>query len=148
MDAVLRAVAIWFVLMLLFRVTGKRTLSQATTFDFVLLLIVGEATQQALLGEDFSITMSAIVIATLFAVDRVADFLGYKFPKLDRVMESVPVILVDDGKLLHDRMKRAHVGEEEILQSARETHGLESMAQVKYAVLERSGGISVVPRSK
>jgi uncharacterized membrane protein YcaP (DUF421 family) len=147
MDAVLRAVAIWFVLMILFRVTGKRTLSQATTFDFVLLLIVGEATQQALLGEDFSITMAAIVIATLFAIDRVADFLGYKFPKLDKVMESVPVILVDDGKLLEDRMKRAHVGAEEILQSAREAHGLESMDQVKYAVLEKSGGISVVPRS-
>lgn len=146
MDAVLQAVAIWFVLMFLFRITGKRTLSQATTFDFVLLLIVGEATQQALLGEDFSITMAAIVITTLFAVDRLADYLGYKFPWLDRIMESAPVILVDDGKLLKDRMERAHIGVEEILQSAREAHGVESMDQVKYAVLEKSGGISVIPR--
>jgi uncharacterized membrane protein YcaP (DUF421 family) len=146
MDAVLRALAIWIVLMLLFRLTGKRTLSQATTFDFILLLIVGEATQQALLGEDFSITMAAIVITTLIALDRFADFLGYRFPRLDKLMESVAVILVDDGKLLKDRMAKAHIAEEEILTSARQAHGLESMDQIKYAVLEKSGGITIVPR--
>lgn len=54
---------------------GKRSLSQATTFDFVLILIVGEATQQALLGEEFSLTMSLTVIATLVGVDRVAAYL-------------------------------------------------------------------------
>jgi uncharacterized membrane protein YcaP (DUF421 family) len=90
MDAVLRAVAMWLVLMVLFRITGKRTLSEATTFDFVLLLIISEATQQALLGEDFSLTMAAIVIGTLFALNRIADYVGYRFPWLDRIMESVP----------------------------------------------------------
>jgi uncharacterized membrane protein YcaP (DUF421 family) len=145
-DAVLRAVAIFVVLMLLFRLTGKRTLSQATTFDFVLLLIVGEATQQALLGEDFSITMAAIVIATLIALDRLADYLGYRLPWFDRLIDSVAVILVDDGKLLKERMAKAHVSEEEILTFARRAHGVESMDQVKYAVLEKSGGISIVPR--
>jgi uncharacterized membrane protein YcaP (DUF421 family) len=64
MDAVLRALAIYLVLMLLFRLVGKRSLAQITTFDFVLILVVGEATQQALLGEDFSITNAALVIAT------------------------------------------------------------------------------------
>lgn len=147
MDAVLRTLAIWVVLVLLFRLTGKRTLSQATTFDFVLLLIVGEATQQALLGDDYSITMAAIVIGTLLALDRLTDYLGYRFPKLDKLMESVSVILVDNGTPLKDRMAKAHVTEEEILTFARKAHGLESMAQVKYAVLEKSGGITIVPRS-
>jgi uncharacterized membrane protein YcaP (DUF421 family) len=146
MDAVLRAVAMWLVLMVLFRITGKRTLSEATTFDFVLLLIISEATQQALLGEDFSLTMAAIVIGTLFALNRIADYVGYRFPWLDRIMESVPVILVDEGRLLTDRMRKAHVTEEEILTFARRDHGVESLRQVKYAVLEKSGGITIVPQ--
>lgn len=146
MDAVLRAVLVYAALLLLFRIMGKRSLSQATTFDFVLLLVVGEATQQALLGEDFSLTMAATVIATLIGLDRFADYIGYRFPKVDRLLESVSVLLVDDGKLMKDRMAKAHIDEEEILTFARQAHGVESMDQVKYAVLEKDGGITIVPR--
>lgn len=146
MDGVLRGLAIYAVLVLLFRLTGKRSLAQATTFDLILLLIVSEATQQALLGEDFSITMAAIVIVTLLAVDRSADYLGYRFPRFDRLLESAAVILIDDGKVLHDRMRKSHIKEDEILTSARQAHGIESMDQIKFAVLEKSGGISVIPR--
>jgi uncharacterized membrane protein YcaP (DUF421 family) len=146
MDAVLRAVLIYAALLLLFRIMGKRSLSQATTFDFVLLLVVGEATQQALLGEDFSLTMAVTVIATLVGLDRFADYIGYRFPRVDRILESVSVLLVDDGKLMRDRMAKAHIDEEEILTFARQAHGVESMDQVKYAVLEKDGGITIVPR--
>lgn len=146
MDAVLRAVVVYAALLLLFRIMGKRSLSQATTFDFVLLLVVGEATQQALLGEDFSLTMAATVIATLIGLDRFADYIGYRYPKVDRILESVSVLLVDDGELMKDRMAKAHIDEEEILTFARQAHGVESMDQVKYAVLEKDGGITIVPR--
>lgn len=146
MDAILRAVLVYAALLLLFRIMGKRSLSQATTFDFVLLLVVGEATQQALLGEDFSLTMAATVIATLIGLDRFADYIGYRFPKVDRILESVSVLLVDDGELMRDRMAKAHIDEEEILTFARQAHGVESMDQVKYAVLEKDGGITIVPR--
>lgn len=146
MDAILRAVLVYAALLLLFRIMGKRSLSQATTFDFVLLLVVGEATQQALLGEDFSLTMAATVIATLIGLDRFADYIGYRFPKVDRILESVSVLLVDDGELMQDRMAKAHIDEEEILTFARQAHGVESMDQVKYAVLEKDGGITIVPR--
>ncbi|HEX2174916.1 MAG TPA: YetF domain-containing protein [Nocardioidaceae bacterium] len=145
MDAVLRALAIYVVILLLFRLTGKRSLLQATTFDFVLLLIVGEATQQALLGDDFSLTNAVTVIGTLIGLDRLADYLGFRFPRLDKLMESTSVILIDDGKPLKDRMDKAHVNEEDILEQARQNHGIERMDQVKFAVLERSGSISVIP---
>ena len=69
MDSVFRALAIYAVLLLIFRISGKRSLSQITTFDFVLLLVIGEATQQALLGDDFSLTNAFIVIVTLVGVD-------------------------------------------------------------------------------
>lgn len=146
MDAIIRAAVVYLVLLLLFRLTGKRSLAQATTFDFVLLLVISEATQQALLGEDFSLTMAALVIATLLVLDRLANYLGFRFPRLDKFLESVSVLLVDDGKILHDRMKRAHINEEEILQYARQAHGLERLDQVKYAVLEKDGGITIVPK--
>jgi uncharacterized membrane protein YcaP (DUF421 family) len=145
-DAVLRALAIYLILMLLFRLSGKRTLSQVTTFDFVLLLVVGEATQQALLGEDFSVTHAAVVIATLIGLDRGSDFLAWRFGLFKRVTESMPVILLKDGKVLEDVMKREHVSEDDILASARITQGLESLDQIKYAIMEISGGISIVPR--
>jgi uncharacterized membrane protein YcaP (DUF421 family) len=146
MDLFARAFAVYLVLMLLFRITGKRSLAQVSTFDFVLLLVVGEATQQALLGDDFSITTAAVVIAALLVIDRGADFLGYRFPKLGRAIESMPLILMDDGKLLRDRMRRVQITEQDILSSARERHGIERLDQVKYAVLEQSGGISIIPR--
>ena len=69
MDAVLRAGSIYFILLLIFRISGKRTLSQITTFDFVLLLIVGEATQQGLLGDDFSVTNAILLVLTLVGID-------------------------------------------------------------------------------
>jgi uncharacterized membrane protein YcaP (DUF421 family) len=147
MDSVLRATIVYLALLVLFRIVGKRGLAQMTAFDFVLLLVVGEATQQTLLGEDFSLVNAVTVMATLVGLDRFADYIGYRFPKADRILESVAVLLVDDGRLLEDRLKKAHVDPAEILTSARQAHGLERLDQVKYAVLEKNGGISIVPRS-
>lgn len=146
MDLVLRAAVMFLLLMVLFRIFGKRSVSTLTTFDFILLLVIGEATQQALIGDDFSMTTAAIVIVTLIGLDRISNYVGYRFPRVDRVLESVPVILVDDGEPLKDRMDKAHVSHDEILSHARKSQGLESMAQVKYAVLEKDGGISIIPR--
>jgi uncharacterized membrane protein YcaP (DUF421 family) len=145
-DAVLRALSVYLILMLLFRISGKRTLGQVTTFDFVLLLVVGEATQQALLGEDFSITHATVVIATLIGLNRASDYFSWRFGPFKRATESVPVVLLHDGKLLQDVMAKEHLSEDDILSAARSTRGLESLEQIKYAVMETSGGISIVPR--
>lgn len=145
MDSVLRAAAVYLILLVIMRIAGKRTLAQVTVFDFILLLIIGEATQQALLGEDFSIITAAIVIGTLVLLDIGLSMLKLRSRALDRVIDDTPVVIVDHGKLLHDRMARARIDEQEILVAAREMHGLERVEQIKYAVLERSGGISIVP---
>ena len=146
MDAVLRAVAIYTFLMVIFRVSGKRSLAQITTFDFVLLLVIGEATQQALLGEDFSITTGAVVITTLLALDIGLSVLQQRVPFLGKLLDDVPLVIVEDGKVLRERLDKARISEADILHAARDKHGLERMDQVKYAVLERSGGISIIPR--
>lgn len=146
MDAVLRALAMYAFLMVLFRATGKRSLAQITTFDFILLLVVGEATQQALLGDDFSLTVAILVISTLLMVDIGLGLLQQKFPRLAPWIEDVPLVLVDNGECVDRHMKKSRISIDDILESAREKHGLERMEQIKYAVLERTGSISIIPR--
>lgn len=145
MDTVLRAAAVYLFVLIVFRISGKRSLSQITTFDFILLLIIGEATQQALVGEDYSITNALVVISTLIALEMIFSALGSRWPGFNRVVESLPVVVVENGKLLHERVKHEGVTVSEILAAGREKHGLERLDQFKYAILERHGGISVVP---
>jgi uncharacterized membrane protein YcaP (DUF421 family) len=148
MDSVLRATAIYAFLLLLFRVTGKRSMAQITVFDFVLLLIIGEATQQALLGNDFSLINAFVVIGTLMFLELGLSLLKGWVPKLDPVLDSTPLVIVENGKLLADRIDKERVDLSDILAAARELHGLERLEQIKFAVLERSGGISIIPRAK
>jgi uncharacterized membrane protein YcaP (DUF421 family) len=145
MDAVVRAAVIYLFLVVLFRVAGKRTLQQITTFDIVLLLIISEATQQALLGDDFSITAAVLVITTLVGLELALDLLGHRLHLLDHVVDSRPEVIVDHGRPLEDRLRRHRMNETDVLEAARTLHGIERMADVKYAVLERSGDISVIP---
>jgi uncharacterized membrane protein YcaP (DUF421 family) len=146
MDAVLRAVVMYALLMVIFRLTGKRTLSQITTFDFILLLVVGEATQQALLGDDFSITVAILVIITLMLMDVGLDLLQQVFPRLERLMDDVPLVLVDEGQPIDRHLRKSRISPGDILEAAREKQGLERMDQIKYAVLERTGSISIIPK--
>jgi uncharacterized membrane protein YcaP (DUF421 family) len=148
MDAVVRAAVTYVFLVVLFRVTGRRTLAQITTFDFVLLLIVSEATQQGLLGNDFSITNAFLVILTLIGLDLLAGGLSRRWRPLDRWLNGLPLVLVEDGKLLEDRMRKTGFQEDEILEQARANQGIERMEQIKYAILERNGSISVIPKSE
>jgi uncharacterized membrane protein YcaP (DUF421 family) len=145
MESILRGLAIYFFLLLIFRLSGKRTLSTTTSFDLVLVLIVSETTQQALAGSDHSFTAAAILIVTLVGTDIVLSVLKQRFPAVDRVLDGEPIIIVRNGKALKDRMDSERVDEYEVLEAAREQHGLERIDQVRYAVLERSGHITVVP---
>ncbi|HEX2142035.1 MAG TPA: YetF domain-containing protein [Candidatus Limnocylindria bacterium] len=146
MDAVLRAIAIYAILLIVFRIAGKRALSQITTFDFVLILVIGEATQQALLGSDFSITNAALVIVTLLGLDIGLSLLVSKVPALQQVVEDVPLVIVEDGRMLKERLAKSRVDVTDIMEEARRLQGLERMEQIKYAVLERNGGISIIPK--
>ncbi len=146
MDAVLRAVAVYFFLFILFRVAGKRSLAQITTFDFILLLIVSEATQNAMIGNDYSLTNGFLVILTLVGIDILLSLWKQQSPEIGKFIDGVPLIIVEEGRPLKDRMAKARVDEDDILTAARELQGLERMEQIKYAVLERSGGISIIPK--
>lgn len=146
MNPILRATVVFFFLLLVFRLASKRSLAQITSFDFVLLLIIGEATQNALIGQDHSLTNAALVIMTLVMLDIGLSLAKARFPRLEPVLDDLPLVLVENGRAIKDRMREARVDEEDVLAAARELQGLERLDQVKYAVLERSGGITVIPK--
>jgi uncharacterized membrane protein YcaP (DUF421 family) len=145
MDNVIRSAVVYLFMLVVFRISGKRSLSQITTFDFVLLLIISEATQQALVGNDFSVMSTFVVIATLITLDTAFSWIEGRSPAFGRVVGSLPVVVVDHGKLLEDRAKQEGLTLSEILAEGREKHGLERLEQFKYAILVRHGGISVIP---
>jgi uncharacterized membrane protein YcaP (DUF421 family) len=134
-------------LMLVFRVSGKRTLAQTTPFDLLMMLIISETTQQAMVGEDHSMTHAFLLIASFVGIDIGLSLIKQRSKRVARLLEDVPLVVVAHGRLLRDRMDRSRVDEEDVLEAARVLRGLESIEQIKYAVLERDGEISIIPRS-
>jgi uncharacterized membrane protein YcaP (DUF421 family) len=148
MESVIRPVLVYLVLLLLLRLSGKRTLAQITSFDFVLLLTIGNATQQALIGEDNSMVHGAIMVATLISLNYVMQLLKQHSKWFGHLLDDIPLVIVADGKPLKDRMDKARVDEDDVLDAARESCGLEHMDQIRHAILERDGQISIIPRSR
>ncbi|WP_313103630.1 DUF421 domain-containing protein [Stutzerimonas nitrititolerans] len=146
MDSVLRAAAIYLVVLVVFRLAGRRTLSELTTFDFVLLLIIGEATQQALLGDDFSIVNAMVVIVSLVVFDIALSLLKNKSRWLSKLIDGEPMIIGEHGQVLERRIRKARIDEGDILEAARHSQGLERIDQIKFAILEKDGKISIIPR--
>jgi uncharacterized membrane protein YcaP (DUF421 family) len=147
MNPVLRGVAIYLFVFVVFRILGKRSLKDVTTFDFVLLLIISETTTDALIGEDYSLTACFILVCTLVGVDYIFSRIREKSKWFEVASEGAPLVLVDQGKPLRNRMEKSRVDEADVLEAARVLHGLERMDQIKYAVLERDGNISIIPNT-
>jgi len=145
MESVLRGVATYLFVWLIFRLAGKRTLAQITTFDAVLLLIISETTQAALTDDDNSFTNSVLLILTILGVDVFLSCVKQRYPRLERVMDGAPLLLIDRGKLNEAAMRSERVDEQDVLHAAREHQGLPNLTSVRYAVLEPTGQISIVP---
>lgn len=148
MDSVLRGLALYFFLLVVFRVAGRRTLGETSTFDFVLLLIISETTQQAMIDTDNSITNGFLLILTLIGTSILLSLLKVRFPALERLIEGVPVLVIEDGRVHRRRMERLRVDENDIMIVARQSHGLESLDEIKHVVVEPGGQISIIPKRK
>lgn len=146
MDSIVRAFTVYAVLLIVTRLSGRRTLAEVTAFDFVLLLMIAETTGQALLGDDSSITNTAIVIITLAAIDVGLSFVKAWSPKLGRLIDGTPSVLMSGGEVDWDALRKSRVSVDDVLQAARDKHGLKRLDQIDCAVLEVGGGISVIPK--
>jgi uncharacterized membrane protein YcaP (DUF421 family) len=146
--SVTRTAGIYVFLLIVFRVSGRRTLAQVTNFDLILVLIIGDATQQALVGDDYTVTTGLVVVSTLVLVDVALGKAKQRWRTVDAIVDGLPLPLIVHGQVRHDQMKAEGVTMDDVLTTAREVHGLSSAAQVDSAVLEQHGGISILPARK
>jgi uncharacterized membrane protein YcaP (DUF421 family) len=146
MDSVIRGISIYAILLLITRLSGRRTMAQVTPFDFVLLLIIAETTQQALLGDDFSLTNAVILMVTLFGVDIVLSYAKRASPRVALWLDGGPTVLVSRGQVDGRAMQRARVSIDDVLEAARMSHGLRTLAEIDAAILEIGGAISIIPK--
>lgn len=143
---VLRTAVIYLVVLILLRVAGKRELGQMTPFDLVVILLISNGVQNAMTGPDTSLTGGVLAAATLIGVNLVVSRIGRHVGLLSRAFSGSPTILVHEGKIIDANLKREDVTVEEIEMSTRE-HGLNDLSEVRAAILEIDGSISIIPKS-
>ncbi len=146
MDLVLRATIAFFFVFLLTRVIGRRELSSLQPFDLILLVIIGDLVQQGVTQNDFSVTGALLVGATIALMTVGVSYTSFKFPRLRPALDGEPVIVVEDGKPIDRNLRRNRITQEELAAAARQ-NSIDSLADVKWAVLETNGRISFIPRS-
>ena len=132
METVLRGASVYVILLVIFRLSGRRTMSQATPFDLVLLLVVAETTQQALLADDKSVTNALVLVTVLFSFDVLLSYAKRASPFVDRLLDGVPTVLVTDGRPDAVAMRRSRVTLSDVLAAARSSQGLERLDQYPF----------------
>ena len=143
----IRAVVVYLFLLLLLRLTGKRQVGQLAPFDLVLLLVLSNAVQNSMNGGDNSITGGLILAVTLVALNGGVGYLTYRSKRLEGLIEGRPMILVHDGKIDPVAMRQAKMTLHELEASLRGA-GCAGPHEVRFAVLENNGSVSVIPKNK
>lgn len=144
---VLRGVAIYALVMLLVRLSGKRAIGQFTPFDLVLLILVGNAVQNGLNGGDNSVTGAVILAATLMVLNYAVAWVTARSPAAERLLEGRPVVLAHQGVVFREMLEQELVSEQDF-QEAMRLNGIADVADIGLALLETDGKISVLPRHR
>ncbi len=144
MDLVLRSIVVFLIVFLVTRAVGRRELSTMEPFDLILLIITGDLMQQAVTQSDYSLSGGVTVIATMALLTVALSYVSFKVPKLRPVLDGEPLVLVQDGEIIHRNLRRERITVEELLAAAR-LQQVGSLEQVRFAVLETNGMISIIP---
>ncbi|RZA20649.1 MAG: DUF421 domain-containing protein [Lysobacteraceae bacterium] len=144
---VVRAVAIYVLVMVLVRISGKRAVGQFTPFDLVLLILLGNAVQNGINGGDNSLTGAAIMASALIALNYLVAWMTARSERIERVIEGVPVVLARNGKLFARVLRREMVSDSDFREALR-MNNIEDVSEVEIALLETNGTISVVPKAR
>jgi uncharacterized membrane protein YcaP (DUF421 family) len=145
MDLAIRAVVLFAFVYLLTRIIGRRELSSLEPFDLILLIVIGDAIQQGLTQDDYSVTGAVIVVGTFAILQVFVSYLSFKFPRLRPVLDGEPIVIVQDGKPIERNMKRERITLEEVMVEARHQQ-ITHLDEIAWAVLETSGRVSVIPK--
>jgi uncharacterized membrane protein YcaP (DUF421 family) len=143
-DIIVRTAAVYGVVLIGLRLSGKREIGQMTVFDLVVLLLIANAVQNAMVGPDTSLTGGVLAAAVLLVLNVVVARLRLRWPRLRRLVEGSPTLLVLHGELIPDHLRREGV-DQETLEAALREHGVANLSDVEMVVLEIDGSISVVP---
>jgi len=145
MDLVLRAIVVFFLILVITRAVGRRELSSMEPFDLILLVVMGDLIQQGVTQSDYSLTGSTIVIVTIAVLTVGTAYLSYRFRRLRPLLEGEPVVLVAGGRLIESNLRRQRMTVEELLAEAR-LQSIGGLDAVEYAVLETNGRVSFLKR--
>ena len=145
MDLTVRAIALFLFVYLITRIIGRRELSSLEPFDLILLIVMGDAIQQGLTQDDYSVTGALIVIGTFAILQVLVSYLSFRFPKLRPALDGEPIVIVQDGRAIEKNMKRERITLEEVMVEARQQQ-VASLDDIAWAVLETSGKVSVIPK--
>jgi uncharacterized membrane protein YcaP (DUF421 family) len=140
---ILRCTVVYVVLLVALRLTGKRQLGQFTPFDFAVLLIVSNAVQNAMIGPDTSLVGGILGAAVLFALNYLLSLVSARYKIFGHEVLGDPTVLINNGHLIMDNLRRERVDADDVLMAMRE-HGVDNIAQVKNAILETDGTISII----
>ena len=143
MDLVLRAVVVFAFVLLLTRVIGKRELGSLQPIDLVLLIVLGDALQQGLTQDDYSLTGAILVVSTIALLQVFTSWIAYRFPRSRPVLEGEPIIVIHNGELIERNLQRERLTIEDIAEEARKQQ-IAQLSEVRFAVLETSGSISFI----
>jgi uncharacterized membrane protein YcaP (DUF421 family) len=146
MDLVLRAVIIYLLVFAFTRALGRRELSTLQPFDLVLLVVIGDLIQQGVTQNDLSVTGVLIVVCTIGVMQVGVSYLGYKFRRMRPLLQGEPIVLVEKGKVIDRNMRRERLTLDDLAEKARMSE-IESIDQIKWAVLETNGDISFIKQS-
>jgi uncharacterized membrane protein YcaP (DUF421 family) len=145
MDIALRAIALFLFILFLTRVLGRRELSSLAPFDLILLIVLGDAIQQGLTQDDYSVTGALIAITTLALMQRATSYLSFRFGVVRQVLEGEPVVIVQDGRVIEKNLRRERLTTAEVAEEAR-LNQIDSLDKVKWALLEPNGNISFIEK--
>ncbi len=145
-EFMLRAVVVYVVVLVMVRVAGKRALGQFTAFDMLLLVLLGNAVQNALLGKDTSLGGGLLLAATLIALNYFVGWITTRSPKLERVIEGEPVVLARHGHVLQQVLRRELVSKADFNKAMRDA-GCAQVDEVDLALLETDGHITIILKS-
>ena len=146
MDIVGRGVVVFVFLFLLMRIMGKRELSSLEPFDLILLVILGDAVQQGLTQDDYSLTGAMLAVGTIAVLQIATSYANFKFPRLRSLLDGEPLVVVQDGRPIVKNLDRERLTADDLAVAARR-EGIAKLDDVAWAVIEPSGTISFIKKS-
>jgi uncharacterized membrane protein YcaP (DUF421 family) len=147
MDLVIRATVVFFFILIVTRVIGRRQLGELEPFDLILLVVLGDLVQQGITQSDESVTGTLTVISTIALLSVGVSWVSFRFPRIRKVTQGEPLVLVQDGRPVERNLRRERISVDDLYEVARREQ-IASLSDIQWAILEDDGHISCIPRQR